>query len=174
MKHYSKVKPLLSYFLKQMENYNEIPFNKKIDPYGFSVGFVFKEVCEDFNLNIIPGIEKCLSGGEDQIKGKNFKGFTKFLFKRGHRIGVPMSEEYSENNFFALSTIRDELYRIMKKMEAFDPEVSEASKDKLFLKQKSLNKDLGGLNAIEWFELAQFNLELFKSTKEVLDKKLSQ
>lgn len=169
---YIELKPQLYYFLTQLENYNEGPFNREIKGHGFSVGFVFKEVCEEFNVRVIPGIEQCLSGGDKSAKGKTLKGFFSVMLNKSVRSGTrSFSEQYSSHNNFSIPMIRDELYRVMKRMEALDQEMATAGKPDL-KKNKSKHDKLGYLNAVEWYKLGINNSTMFKSLKEKLDKKV--
>ena len=167
---YNEIKPELYYFLTQLENYNEVPFNKTIKKHGFSVGFIFKELCEEFNLRIIPGIESCLAGGAKKTKGRTFKGLMTFLFKKGVRSGRrTFAEDYQEISVFSTSMIRDEIYRIMKRMEALEHDMHAMDKT-TFNKNKSKHDKLGYLNATQWFKLGMYNTQMFKSLKETLDR----
>lgn len=175
MSVYNKVKPDLIYFLKSLENYNEIPFNKKINAYGVSVGFVYKEMCEDFNLRIITKIEKCLELNEENIKeGKTFSGWYNMAIGKGFRDDVrSFSEEFDERFMFSREMIREEIYRIMKKMEKLGLQVDALPKTKI-KNLKVQHTKYGFLNVEEWFELGQNNLELFKDLKEDLDAEMSK
>lgn len=174
MNLYSKIKPDLFYFLKSIENYNEVPFNKHIKKKGVSVGFVYKELCEDFNMNIIHNIEQCLAL-EKKVKGsKTFSGWFNMSLGRGGRDDVrSFSEEYTEGSVFSISMIKDELYRIMKKMEKLSSDIDNADKTnvKAF---KTKHDKFGHLNAVEWYNLGMNNLEVYKDLKEKLDKSIGR
>lgn len=169
---YTQLKPLLYYFLTQLENYNEGPFNRKIERYGFSVGFLYKDLCEEFNVKIITGIEECISGGDSKSKGKSFKGFTSMILNKGVRSNSrSMSEAYSPHNNFTISMLRDELYRIMKRMEALEQEINKQPKDELS-KNKSAHAKLGFLTSKQWYKLGINNTKMFREIKGKLDKEL--
>jgi hypothetical protein len=173
MSSYNKVKPELIEFLKSLDKYNEIPFNRKIEDYGISVGFVYKELCEDFNLRLIENIEKCITQDTKVKEGKTFIGWWNMLIGKGFRDDVrTFSEEYDERARYSIDMIREELYRIMKRLEKLSQRVDAMPKPMLkSLKYK--HSKYGYLNAEEWFDLAENNLALYKDLKEDLDEKLS-
>ncbi len=173
MSVYNKIKPNLIYFLKCLENYNEIPFNKKIVKYGFSVGFLYKELCEDFNLRIIANIEKCLSQELNQKEGKTFSGWLNMTLGKGFSDDLDsFSTSFDERQKFSMEMIREELYRIMKKLEKLSTQVQALSKENA-KNLKVEHSKFGFLTLEEWFELGQNNLDLYKDLKEDLDAELS-
>ena len=173
MNLYLKIKSDLVYFLKCLENYNEVPFNKKIKGQGISVGFIYKELCEDFNVRIIENIEGCLAQ-ESKNKGKKtFKGWYTLFFGKSFLDGKDsFSEEFSDKAVYTIDMIKDEIYRTMKKMEKIGADL--ASRDENTLKLlKTEHNQLGYLNATEWYNLGINNLKKYKSLKEKLDKKIN-
>lgn len=174
MSVYNKLKPDLIYFLKSLENYNEGPFNRKIEEHGISVGFVYKELCEDFNLRILENIEKCLSQATKSNEGKTFTGWVNMMMGKGFRDDVrSFSEEFDDRAKYSIEMIREELYRIMKRLEKLSAQVDTLPKASI----KNLKVEhvkYGFLNIEEWFDLGQNNLELFKDLKEDLDSVLSR
>lgn len=174
MSIYNKLKPELIYFLKSLENYNEMPFNRKIEEYGISVGFVYKELCEDFNLRIIPNIEQCLIQDSKIKEGKTFVGWWNMTIGKGFRDDVrSFSEEFDERAKYSMDMMREELYRIMKKLEKLSAQVDVLPKHTVKALKLPHSK-YGNLNVVEWFELGANNLDLFKDLKEDLDAELSR
>lgn len=172
--YYSEVKPHLYYFLKQLENYNETPFNKKLKGEDVSVGYLFQELCEEFNMRVIPSIEKCIHGGDPDPKGKTFKGVKAFAFNKGVRAETTSFDEAFKQGTvkFSISALRDDIYRIMKRMEKLGADLSAmATSDAK--KSKVLHSEFGYLTAKEWFKLSINNLEMYRRLKEKLDKKIS-
>ena len=173
MNLYSKIKTDLVYFLRSLENYNEVPFNKKIKGHNISIGFVYKEICEDFNTRIIENIDKCLSQ-ENKNEGKRtFKGWYVLFFGKGFLDGKDsLAKKFSDKTVYTNDMIKDELYRIMKKLEKLDNDLKNKDINSLKVLKTKHNK-LGYLNAMEWYNLGVNNLKLYRGLKEKLDRKIN-
>lgn len=171
---YSEVRPHLYFFLKQLENYNDTPFNKKLKGEDISVGYIFQELCEEFNLRIIPSIEQCIAGGNPEAKGKTVKGIKAFLFNKGVRAeSTTFAEAFEQNAIrFSIPVLRDEIYRIIKRMEKLGSDLNAMTSSEL-KNNKILHPELGYLTAKDWFKLSIINLEMYRELKQKLDKKIS-
>lgn len=173
MIRYSKIKSDLGYFLKSIENYNETPFNKKIQGENISVGFVYKELCEDFNCSIIHNIEKCFAAESKNKEGKTFKGWFYLWMGKGFRDNKrTLSESFSDQAIYGIDMMRDELYRIMKKMEKLSIEIDTKERNSVLV-LKTKHSTFGYLNALEWYDLGMNNLKMYKKLKIQLDKKIN-
>jgi hypothetical protein len=171
---YNNIRNELIYFLKSLDNYNEGPFNKKIEGLDVSVGFVYKELCEDFNLRLIEHIEQCLKAEAKIKEGKTFIGWWNMMLGKGFRDDVKtFSEEFDPRAKYSTDMMKEEIYRIMKRIEKLSLEVDKLAKvDAKNLKHH--HPKYGYLSILEWFDLAENNLGLYKDLKEDLDASLSK
>lgn len=165
---YKQFQPIGKTWLMDMNNYNEVPFQRKTSQVKWSIGEIYNHLCSSALNFHLQGVEKCLSS--PQKGSKNWSG--KMVFLKGSfnnkKLKSYMEEEFTPTQPEDIAQAKDLMIRVLKQMDEYGKKITKES-----LSQKSEHPVLGFLNAKEWYELVIYHFEYHTKNKSKIEQFLT-
>ena len=163
-KLYKEFQPIGKAWLVELNNYNEVPFQRKTAEVKWSLGEIYEHLGNstlDFHLK---GLEACLlapKSGKKTWAGKMV--FLKNNFQN-KKMKAYLEDNYPPKQPENIAEARDKMIRVLKQMDDCSCKITKKTE-----KQQSEHPILGFLTGKEWYRLVIFHFEYHRKNKDKID-----
>lgn len=165
---YKQFEPIGKSWLTDLNNYNEVPFQRKTSQIKWSLGQIYDHLSDstiDFHLK---GVETCIN--TPQPGKKSWCG--KMVFLKGSfnnkKLKVFMEDQFTPEQPENISFCKDKMIRVLKHMDEWGRKITQEN-----INNKAEHPILGFLTAQEWYKLVILHFDYHKKNKTKIDKFLT-
>jgi hypothetical protein len=157
---YNQFQPIGKTWLMDLDNYNEVPFQRKTSKVKWSLGEIYEHLCTSTLEFHLKGVEKCLSS--PKTGNKTWTG--KMVFLKGSfdnkKLKKYMEEGFTPKQPEDIAKAKDVIIRVLKQMDEYGARITKEN-----VNQKAEHPILGYLTAQEWYKLAIYHFEYHEKNK---------
>ena len=165
---YKQFQPIGKTWLIDINNYNEVPFQRKTSKVKWSLGEIYNHLCSSTLHFHLQGVEKCLTSPKEG--SKNWSGKMVFLKSsfNNKKLKTFMEEQTPPTQPNNIAEAKDLMIRVLKQMDEYGKKITKDTQSK-----KAEHPILGFLNAEEWYKLIIFHFEYHSKNKSKIEEFLT-